>query len=140
MEIKGHPMLKKPQPMNVALKQHNVHKYCEFHEQNGHTTAECRELKKAFYELADKWQIDWFLKGCARAFLKDLTRACEEPQEEDCSTKIMATITRIKAQAISTIASADPKHPHPETINDLETVLLEEERPDRTVRLGREMT
>ncbi|KAJ8436705.1 hypothetical protein Cgig2_027226 [Carnegiea gigantea] len=95
IEIKLHPMLKKPQPMNAALTQNNVHKYCEFREQNGHTTAECRELKKALYELADKWQIDRFLEGCPRAFHKDPARACEEPQEEDCSTEIMATITRI---------------------------------------------
>ncbi|KAJ8441769.1 hypothetical protein Cgig2_009015 [Carnegiea gigantea] len=44
-------------------------KYCEFHEQSGHTTTECRELKKALHELADKGQIDRFLKKGPRSSL-----------------------------------------------------------------------
>lgn len=62
MEVKGHPMLKKPQPIIVALKLHNTRKYYKFQEQNSYTTAECRELKKALHELADKGHIDRFLK------------------------------------------------------------------------------
>ncbi|KAJ8441083.1 LOW QUALITY PROTEIN: hypothetical protein Cgig2_000344 [Carnegiea gigantea] len=33
-----------------------------FHEQNGHTIAECRELRKALHELEAKGQIDRLLK------------------------------------------------------------------------------
>lgn len=54
MEVKGHPMLRKPQPMTTALKPHNAQKYYEFHKQNCHTTAEYRKLKKALHELTDK--------------------------------------------------------------------------------------
>ncbi|KAJ8450745.1 hypothetical protein Cgig2_021217 [Carnegiea gigantea] len=43
----GHPMLRKPQPITATPKPHNAQKYYEFYEQNGHTTVECRELKKA---------------------------------------------------------------------------------------------
>ncbi|KAJ8440066.1 hypothetical protein Cgig2_025545 [Carnegiea gigantea] len=35
-------MLKRPPPMTSAPKTQNARKYCEFHEQNGRTTAECR--------------------------------------------------------------------------------------------------
>jgi len=62
MDIKGHPMLRRLQPMTTALKQHNAQKYCEFHEQNGHTITKCKVLKKALHELTDKGQIDCFLK------------------------------------------------------------------------------
>ncbi|KAJ8436956.1 LOW QUALITY PROTEIN: hypothetical protein Cgig2_018903 [Carnegiea gigantea] len=60
--VKEHSILKKSQPMTTALKPHNTWKYYEFHEHNGHTTAEYRELRKALYKVADKRQIDCLLK------------------------------------------------------------------------------
>jgi len=39
MQARGHPMLKRPPPMSSVPKPHNARKYCEFHKQNGHTTA-----------------------------------------------------------------------------------------------------
>ncbi|KAJ8439412.1 LOW QUALITY PROTEIN: hypothetical protein Cgig2_001752 [Carnegiea gigantea] len=59
---KDHPMLKRLALMTSAPKPQNARKHCEFHEQHGHTIAECRELRKALHELADKGQIDRFLK------------------------------------------------------------------------------
>ena len=56
-------MLKRPPPMTSAPKPHNAQKYCEFHEQNGYTTVEYLELRKALHELVDKDQIDQFLRG-----------------------------------------------------------------------------
>ncbi|KAJ8434137.1 hypothetical protein Cgig2_000857 [Carnegiea gigantea] len=60
MEVRDHPMLKRPPLMTSAPKPHNVRKYCKFHEQNWHTIAECWELRKALHELVDKGQIDRF--------------------------------------------------------------------------------
>ncbi|KAJ8430600.1 hypothetical protein Cgig2_001685 [Carnegiea gigantea] len=40
--------------MRTSPKLHNTRKYCEFHEQNDHTTAKCGELKTALHKLADK--------------------------------------------------------------------------------------
>jgi len=57
-KAKGHPILRKMQPMIATPKPHNTRKYYEFHEQNDHTTAKCRELKKALHEFAEKGQID----------------------------------------------------------------------------------
>ncbi|KAJ8441391.1 hypothetical protein Cgig2_009099 [Carnegiea gigantea] len=71
MEARNHPMLKRPPPMTLAPKPHNTRKYYEFHEKNGHTTAECWELRKALHELADKGQIDWFFKRGPRFLRKE---------------------------------------------------------------------
>ncbi|KAJ8436715.1 hypothetical protein Cgig2_027386 [Carnegiea gigantea] len=62
LQVRGHPMLRRPPPMTAPSTPHNAQKYYEFHEQNRHTRAECRELKKALHKLADKGQIDRFLK------------------------------------------------------------------------------
>ena len=74
MEVKRHPMLRKLQPVAVTPKPHNARKYCEFHEQNGHTTAECKELKKALHELPDKGKIDCFLKRVPDLFARGATQ------------------------------------------------------------------
>ena len=58
MEVRGHPMLRRSLPMTAPLKPQIARKCCEFHEHSKHTTFECRELKKALHELADKGQID----------------------------------------------------------------------------------
>ncbi|KAJ8424904.1 hypothetical protein Cgig2_007629 [Carnegiea gigantea] len=60
--VRGHSMLRRLTPMTTPPRQQNSRKHCEFHEQSGHTTTECRELKKALYELANKGQIYRFLK------------------------------------------------------------------------------
>ncbi|KAJ8434233.1 hypothetical protein Cgig2_005912 [Carnegiea gigantea] len=96
-----HPMLKKPQPMTADLESHSVQKYCQFYEQKGDTTVECKELKKALHELTDKGQIYHFLERGKRFFHEDLVRAREEPRKEECSTEIVATITRGCAEGIS---------------------------------------
>ena len=55
-------MLRRPKPIDTSVKSRNKNKYCEYHEDHGHTTAECRELKKALHELADQGQLNHFLK------------------------------------------------------------------------------
>ncbi|KAJ8420281.1 hypothetical protein Cgig2_027969 [Carnegiea gigantea] len=57
-----------------------------------HTTTECRELKKALHELADKGQINQFLKRGPRFPRRGQERAPPPPQDEERSTKIVATI------------------------------------------------
>ncbi|KAJ8430104.1 hypothetical protein Cgig2_007168 [Carnegiea gigantea] len=74
-----HPMLKRPPSMTSAPKPHNAQKYCEFHEQNGHMTAKCRELRKALREMADNGQIDRFLKRGSRFLRKECEPAWPGP-------------------------------------------------------------
>ncbi|KAJ8438771.1 hypothetical protein Cgig2_009889 [Carnegiea gigantea] len=85
MEAKEHPMLRRLPPMISPPKPHNAQKYRELHEQNGHTTAECRELRKALYEL-------------------ECEPARPNPREEDCSTEIVATIVGGYAKGITQFA------------------------------------
>ena len=92
MEVRGHPMLRRPPPMTMAPRPQNARKYCEFHEQSGHTTTECRELKKALHELADKGQIDRFLRKGPRLLRKEPNPESSQPRDEECSTEIVATI------------------------------------------------
>ncbi|KAJ8435892.1 hypothetical protein Cgig2_010925 [Carnegiea gigantea] len=91
--VREHPMLKKPPPMTSALKPHNAWKYCEFHEQNGHTTAECRELRKTLHELVDRGQINHFLKRGPCFLQSECEPARPELRDEECSTKVVPTIT-----------------------------------------------
>ncbi|KAJ8426716.1 hypothetical protein Cgig2_004215 [Carnegiea gigantea] len=60
-------------------------------QQNGHTTVECRELRKALHELANKGQIDYFLKRGPQFLHKEREPMRLKPQEE-YSTEIVATI------------------------------------------------
>jgi len=76
--------------MTAPLRPQNARKYCDFHEQSGHTTTECRELKKALQELADKEQIDRFLKrdhGCSEENTDLL-----HPRHEIRNAQVVATI------------------------------------------------
>ncbi|KAJ8432837.1 hypothetical protein Cgig2_017050 [Carnegiea gigantea] len=65
--------------MIAASKPHNAWKNCEFYEQNGRTTAECWQLKKALHELDKKGQIDRFLKRVPRSLRNGCDSVCEEP-------------------------------------------------------------
>ena len=92
IEVKGHPVLRRPPPMTVPPKLQNARKYCEFHDRSGHTTTECRELKKALHELADKGKIDRFLKRGRRYLRQEQEPAQAQPQDEECSMEVMATV------------------------------------------------
>jgi len=73
-------MLQRLPPMTAPPKPQNAWKYCEFYEQSGYTTTECRELKKALHELADKGQIDQFLKRVHVSFTEN--RSPHSPSRE----------------------------------------------------------
>ncbi|KAJ8446294.1 hypothetical protein Cgig2_005825 [Carnegiea gigantea] len=57
-----------------------------------HTIAECRELRNTLHELADKGQINRFLKKGPRFLQKEHEPARPEPRDEECSMEIVATI------------------------------------------------
>ncbi|KAJ8427590.1 hypothetical protein Cgig2_032778 [Carnegiea gigantea] len=68
---------------------------------NGHTTAECRELRKALHGLADKGQIAWFLKRGPRFLREEREPARPESRDEECSTVIVAPIAGGYAECIT---------------------------------------
>ncbi|KAJ8419878.1 LOW QUALITY PROTEIN: hypothetical protein Cgig2_007494 [Carnegiea gigantea] len=59
---------------------------------SGHTTTECRELKKALHELADKGQINRFLKRGPRFLRQEQTPTPPPSWDEEYSTEVMDTI------------------------------------------------
>ncbi|KAJ8427574.1 hypothetical protein Cgig2_021719 [Carnegiea gigantea] len=79
-------------PMTTPPKPQNARKYCEFYEQSGDTTTECRELKKALHELADKGQIDRFLKRGPHFLRREQEPVQPQPRDEEGSTEVVATI------------------------------------------------
>ncbi|KAJ8428566.1 hypothetical protein Cgig2_000430 [Carnegiea gigantea] len=68
---------------------------------NCHTKAECRELRKALNELADKGQIDRFLKRGSHFLQREREPARPEPRDEECSIEVMATIAGGYAEGIT---------------------------------------
>ncbi|KAJ8424343.1 hypothetical protein Cgig2_022189 [Carnegiea gigantea] len=60
----------------------------------GHTKAKCRELKKALRDLADKGQIDRFLKKGPCFLHGEREPAQPQPRDEKCSMEVMATTAR----------------------------------------------
>ncbi|KAJ8435836.1 hypothetical protein Cgig2_003859 [Carnegiea gigantea] len=91
-KVRGHPILWRPLPMTAPPKLYNTRKYCEIHEQNEHTIAECWELRKALYELADKEQIDRFLEKGSRFLHREREATQSQPREEECSIEVVTTI------------------------------------------------
>ncbi|KAJ8429721.1 hypothetical protein Cgig2_013793 [Carnegiea gigantea] len=85
-------MLRRSPPMTAPPRPQNTRKYCELHEQSGYTMIKCRELKKAFHELADKGQIDRFLKRGPQFLRQEWETAPPPPQDEECSMEFVATI------------------------------------------------
>ncbi|KAJ8434743.1 LOW QUALITY PROTEIN: hypothetical protein Cgig2_001946 [Carnegiea gigantea] len=73
----------------------------EFHEQSRHSTTECRALKKALHELADKGQINLFLNRGPRFLRREQEPAPRLPRDEECSTEVMATIVGGYAEGIT---------------------------------------
>ncbi|KAJ8433465.1 hypothetical protein Cgig2_014506 [Carnegiea gigantea] len=89
--LKEQEQTSRPRGENSSRSQ-NARKYCEFHKQSGHTTTECRELKKALHELVDKGQIDRFLKRGPRFLRQEQTPAPPPLRYEECSTEAVAII------------------------------------------------
>ncbi|KAJ8421602.1 hypothetical protein Cgig2_025731 [Carnegiea gigantea] len=74
-KVRGHPMLRRPPPMIAPPKPQNARNYCKLHKQSGHTTTECRELKKALHELAYR-----FLKKGSRLLRREQEPAQPQPR------------------------------------------------------------
>ncbi|KAJ8420545.1 hypothetical protein Cgig2_002640 [Carnegiea gigantea] len=100
-EVRGHLMLWRPPPMIARPKPYHAQSYCKFHEQNGHTTVECCKLKKALHKLPNKGQIDRFLKKGPCFLLGEREPAQPQRRDEECSTEVVATITRGYAEGMT---------------------------------------
>jgi len=87
-------MLRRPKSIETAVKIWNKNNYCEYHEDYGHTTSKCHQLKKSIHELVDHGQLNHFLRrGGGRGHnLRDPEG--KKDNDADYNTKITATIIR----------------------------------------------
>ncbi|XP_010693422.1 uncharacterized protein LOC104906380 [Beta vulgaris subsp. vulgaris] len=74
LDIKGKYPLPKPNPIRTSASKRDKRLWCEFHHDCGHTTRECRELKRALDKLADEGKLN--------RYLKDLKEKKVEPRQE----------------------------------------------------------
>uniref|UniRef100_A0A803NB56 RNase H type-1 domain-containing protein n=1 Tax=Chenopodium quinoa TaxID=63459 RepID=A0A803NB56_CHEQI len=63
LDIKYKAILPKPNPMNTPIEQRNKKLWCEYHKECGHTTWNCRELKRALDKLAEDGKLNIYLKS-----------------------------------------------------------------------------
>ena len=92
MEIKGSPMLRRPRPIGTPINLRNRNKYCEYHEDCGHTTSEFWELKKALDEMANCGQLNRFVQHGRGLNPNKLEASREKQWETDQNTEVIATI------------------------------------------------
>ncbi|XP_057517953.1 uncharacterized protein LOC130798872 [Amaranthus tricolor] len=50
-----------PPPTTTPSNRRNYNLWCDYHKEHGHTLAQCRELKRILYQLADEGKLSWFL-------------------------------------------------------------------------------
>lgn len=63
MDIKETIPLPKPTPVKTSQYRRNKNLWCEYHKDCGHTTRDCRELKKHLNRAADEGKIYKYLRS-----------------------------------------------------------------------------
>lgn len=66
LDIQEKDMLLIPPPVRTPEERRNRKLWCEYHKECGHTTKDCRELKKALDKLADQGKINRYLRNPKR--------------------------------------------------------------------------
>ncbi|XP_021737589.1 uncharacterized protein LOC110704120 [Chenopodium quinoa] len=77
----------------MPIKQRNKKLWCEYHKECGHTTHNCRELKKALNKLAEEGKINRYLKSPLKD--KQRSKASKEVQEAQSSADTNMSINVI---------------------------------------------
>ncbi|XP_021854794.2 uncharacterized protein [Spinacia oleracea] len=63
LDLKGKDILPKPPAIRTPEEKRDKSLWCEFYHECGHTTKNCRELKKALDHLADKGKLNNYLRN-----------------------------------------------------------------------------
>uniref|UniRef100_A0A803MWP8 Uncharacterized protein n=1 Tax=Chenopodium quinoa TaxID=63459 RepID=A0A803MWP8_CHEQI len=85
-------ILPKPNPMNTPIEQKNKKLWCEYHKECGHTTRNCRELKRALDKLAEEGKLYRYLKSPSK---DKQSKAAKDLQEAHSSADINLSINVI---------------------------------------------
>uniref|UniRef100_A0A803N0I4 BED-type domain-containing protein n=1 Tax=Chenopodium quinoa TaxID=63459 RepID=A0A803N0I4_CHEQI len=67
LDIKEKNMLPRPLVVRTPEEKRDKRLWCEYHRECGHTTKNCRELKKALDQLADEGKLNKYLKESDRS-------------------------------------------------------------------------
>ncbi|XP_048493005.1 uncharacterized protein LOC125493583 [Beta vulgaris subsp. vulgaris] len=112
LDIKGKYPLPKPNPIRTSACKRDQGLWCEFHHDCGHTTRECRELKRALDKLADEGKLNRYLKDLKEKKVEP----CQEKQaRSDETAGYVNVITGGFASGSLTSRSRKKTHLHPET-------------------------
>ncbi|XP_056686050.1 uncharacterized protein [Spinacia oleracea] len=71
LDIKEKSLLPNPAPIRTPASKRDKSLWCEFHKECGHTTKDCRELKRALDRLADEGKLNKYLKGSSSGKKED---------------------------------------------------------------------
>ncbi|KAK3007359.1 hypothetical protein RJ639_017834 [Escallonia herrerae] len=61
-QIKGQDILKWPKPMRMPVDRRDAQIYCQFHKDHGHTTEECKVLRREIENLIARGHLKQFVK------------------------------------------------------------------------------
>ncbi|GKD09222.1 hypothetical protein Tco_1188907, partial [Tanacetum coccineum] len=73
---------KPPPPMVTPADKRSSNKFCEFHNDKGHSTNECMQLKKKIEELVKAGKLSHFIKEIRQDIDKQKNRKKEAPAKE----------------------------------------------------------
>ncbi|GKV25716.1 hypothetical protein SLEP1_g35111 [Rubroshorea leprosula] len=66
MQIKNKMDLRRPDPMKTAAATRNHTRYCDFHQDHGHTTEQCNSLRSELESLAQKGMLNEYVQRAAQ--------------------------------------------------------------------------
>ena len=84
-QIKDEHYLKWPRPLHSSLNIRDKKKYCRFHQDHGHYTEDCWDLKEQIEELIQKGKLQKYVKKGESSRFKDSNKNQREslPRDKD---------------------------------------------------------
>ncbi|KAK3000809.1 hypothetical protein RJ639_022457 [Escallonia herrerae] len=92
-QIKGQDILKWPKPMRMPADRRDAQLYCQFHKDHGHTTEECKVLRREIENLIARGHLKQFVKTEHQGARKAYARQVNLTQGPAKRPKVPATIS-----------------------------------------------
>ncbi|KAK3007251.1 hypothetical protein RJ639_016151 [Escallonia herrerae] len=103
-QIKGQDILKWPKPMRMPTDRRDAQVYCQFHKDHGHTTEECKVLRREIENLIARGHLKQFVKTNERQ--GDLEEVIT-PHDDSLVISLQIDAYVIKRILVDTGSSAD---------------------------------
>nr|GEV70512.1 reverse transcriptase domain-containing protein [Tanacetum cinerariifolium] len=98
---------KLPPPMVIPIEKSSSNKFCEFHNDKGHNTNECVQLRKHIEELASAGKLSHFIKEIRQDRNQQKTGKKNAPVKDKAATIYDTTV--IEAKDVATISGNQVK-------------------------------